>query len=127
MANKRHISPAVLKKRLRRIGTLSRTGMEAGNNGDFEKAFLLMDDALSYAGELDKKCLEAKLLNNRGLLCTLQGRWDAALLDYDRSLGIVTAHYGTDNVLYRTLQKNMAYLFDHVAPVDPVVGFGRAR
>lgn len=105
------MSPSALRKLLRLIGSLSRTGMEAGNNGDFKTAFMVMDDALSYARDLDKKCLEAKLLNNLGLLYTMKGQWDRALLTYDQSMGLVTEHYGRDNILYRTLQKNMAYLF----------------
>ena len=108
MQNK--MSPNCLKSLLKLIGTLSRAGMEAGNAGDFEKAFMNLKDALSYTRELDKKCLEAKLLNNLGLLYTMNGAWEQALFHFERSLTIVTDHYGTDNILYKTLQKNMGYL-----------------
>lgn len=104
------ISRKCLRKLLKMIGNLSRTGMKAGNAGDFDKAFLNIEDALSLTRELDKKCLEAKLLNNLGILYTMYGAWDKALLIYDKSLDIVTDHYGTHNYLYKTLQKNIGYL-----------------
>ena len=104
------LTPKCLKRMLKLIGGLSRTGMEAGNAGNFDKAFLNMEDALSYARELDKKCLEAKLLNNMGNLYTMSGQWDNALLSYEQSMAIVTAHYGCTNILYKTLQKNLGYL-----------------
>jgi len=108
---KAKVSPKTLKYLLKMIGNLSRTGMQAGNNGDFDQAFSNMNEALDYTKELDKKCLEAKLLNNFGLLYTMQGAWDKAMLKYEQSLDIVVAHYGTSNILYRTLQKNILYLF----------------
>ena len=86
--------------------------MAAGNAGDFDKAFFNMEEALSLSRELDKKCLEAKLLNNLGLLYTMDGAWDQAMLSYDRSMAIVTRHYGTQNILYKTLQKNILYLYE---------------
>ena len=106
------LPPKFLRKLLKQIGNLSRTGMEAGNAGNFEKAFLNMDEALSLSRELDKKCLQAKLLNNLGLLYTMNGAWDKAMTTYDRSMSIVTRYYGTQNFLYKTLQKNIKYLFD---------------
>lgn len=106
------LPPAVLKTLLKQIGGLSRTGMKAGNDGDFEKAFFLMEEAISLNRELDKKCLEAKLLNNMGLLHTMAGAWDKAMVSYERAMVLVTAHYGTGNILYKTLQKNISYLFD---------------
>ncbi|WDP93401.1 MAG: tetratricopeptide repeat protein [Desulfobacter sp.] len=86
--------------------------MKAGNNGDFNKAFLNLEDALSLSRELDKKCLEAKLLNNIGILHTMNGRWDKAMAAYDESMDLVCDHYGTGNFLYKTLQKNIGYLFN---------------
>ena len=106
------LSPGFIKSLLKQIGNLSRTGMAAGNLGDFDKAFLNLEEALSLCRELDKKCLEAKLLNNLGLVCTMSGAWEDAIFAYDRAMEIVTEHYGTRNGLYRTLQKNITYLFD---------------
>ena len=106
------LTPKCLRKLLKTIGNLSRTGMEAGNSGDFKKAFLNLDDALSLSRDLNKNCLEAKLLNNLGILHTMSGKWDRALLEYDKSMKIVVDHYGTENILYRTLQKNISYLID---------------
>jgi hypothetical protein len=40
----------------------------------------------------------------------MSGEWDKALLAYEQSLSIVTEDYGTDNILYKTLQKNLVYL-----------------
>lgn len=100
-----------LKSLLKQIGNLSRAGMEAGNAGDFDRAFFNLEEALSLSRELDKKCLEAKLLNNLGTLYTMDGNWEKALISYDRSMTLVTRHYGTRNILYKTLQKNILYLF----------------
>lgn len=106
------VSKRGLRSLLKLIGQLSRSGMKAGNEGDFQNAFLNLEDALSLSRELDKKCLEAKLLNNLGILHTLSGRWDRALAVYDQSLTLVSDHYGTKNFLYRTVQKNIGYLFN---------------
>ncbi len=106
------LSPKCLKRLLKLIGNLSKTGMEAGNAGNFDKAFLNMEDALTYARELDKKCLEAKLLNNMGNLYTMSGEWDKALLNYEQAITIVTDNYGKANILYKTLQKNLGYLLN---------------
>jgi len=111
-ANKLDITPKCLRSIMKTIGHLSRTGMEAGNNRNFSKAFLNMDDALSLSKELNKKCLEAKILNNFGLLYTMNGKWDKALLMFDQSLTIVVDHYGTHNILYKTIQKNLGTLLN---------------
>ena len=109
---KTDLSPACLKGLLKTIGNLSRSAMDAGNNGDFDEAFFNMEDALSLSRDLNKKCLEAKLLNNLGLLYAMDGAWDTALLMYEESLAIVTDHYGTHNFLHKTLQKNIGYLLN---------------
>lgn len=106
------MTPQCLRYSLKLIGNLSRTGMEAGNMGDFEKAFLNMEDAFSLAKDLNRKCLEAKLLNNFGLLYTMSGSWDQALLMYEQSMDVVTGYFGTDNSLYKALQKNIGYILN---------------
>jgi len=106
------ISKSTLRSLLKMIGNLSRTGMKAGNQGDFQKAFLNIEDALSLSRDLNKKCLEAKLLNNLGILHTMNGTWETALTVYDESMRIVSDHYGTQNFLYKTLQKNIGYLLN---------------
>lgn len=95
---------------LKDIGALNRTAMAAGNAGKFETAFKNMNQALALTRSLNKACLEAKLLNNQGNLYTMSGEWDKALLVYEQSMSIVTEQYGTDNILYKTLQKNLVYL-----------------
>lgn len=107
-----HFAPGGLRHLLRVIGNLSRTGMAAGNSGDFETAFLNLEDALAMSRDLNKRCLEAKLLNNLGILHTMNGTWESAMDAYDESLDIVNRYYGTGNYLYRTLQKNIGYLFN---------------
>ncbi len=105
------IPPKLLKSLLKSIGNLNRTGMEAGNSRNFDTAFSNIEYALSLSRDLNKKCLEAKLLNNLGLLYTMNGTIDKAMAAYDDSLNIVSDHYGTQNYLYKTLQKNIGYLF----------------
>lgn len=109
---KKPLDRSFLKSLLKQIGNLSRTGMAAGNSGDFDTAFFHLEEALSLSRELDKKCLEAKLLNNLGLLYTMSGAWDRAMPLFDRAMEMVTRHYGTRNILYKTLQKNITYLID---------------
>ena len=105
------LPPAQLRPLLKLIGNLNRTGMEAGNRGNFDKAFLNLEDALSLSKDLGKTFLEAKLLNNLGILYTMSGAWDKAMLVYDRSLCMVADNHGTRNFLYKTLQKNIGTLF----------------
>ena len=109
--NRPSVAPRVLRQLLKVIGNLSRTGMAAGNQGDFETAFLNLEDALAMSRELDKKCLEAKILNNLGILHTMNGSRENAMAAYDDSLTIVSSHYGRENFLYKTLQKNIGHLF----------------
>jgi len=89
---------------------MNRTAMAAGNAGKFDTAFKHINQALALTRQLKKECLVAKLLNNLGNLHTMSGEWDKALLAYEQSMSIVTEHYGTDNILYKTLQKNLVYL-----------------
>ena len=107
----RSLTPGQLRRLLKQIGNLNRTGMKAGNTGNFDQAFLNLEDALSLSRDLGKACLEAKLLNNLGILYTQSGAWDKAMLTYDRSLNMVIDHHGTRNFLYKTLQKNIGTLF----------------
>ncbi|MBT3803678.1 MAG: tetratricopeptide repeat protein [Desulfobacula sp.] len=100
-----------LKLMLKLIGTLSRSGMVAGNNGDFDSAFHNCRQALLLAKELKKECLVAKLLNNLGILYHQSGAWDKALLSYEKSMSIVIKNYGQQNFLYKTIQKNITCLF----------------
>ena len=109
---KQPLTRGFLRSLLKQIGNLNRTGMRAGNAGEFDMAFLNIEEALSLSQDLGKKCLEAKLLNNLGNLYTMNGTWDKAMETYDRSMSLVTRHYGTQNILYKTLQKNIGYLFD---------------
>lgn len=100
-----------LKSMLKLIGALSRSGMVAGNNGDFDSAFNHCKRALLLAMELKKECLVAKILNNLGILYCQSGAWDKALLSYEKSMSIVTENYGQNNILYKTIQKNVTSLF----------------
>ena len=100
-----------LKLMLKLIGTLSRTGMVAGNNGDFDSAFHNCKQALLLAMALKKQCLVAKLLNNLGILYYQSGAWDEALLSYEKSMSIVIKNYGQHNFLYKTIQKNITCIF----------------
>jgi tetratricopeptide (TPR) repeat protein len=110
------LSPKQFKAMLKLIGSLNRTGMEKGNLGKFNQAFLLLEDALSLSRDISKKCLEAKVLNNMGILHTMSGSWDKAMINYDQALNIVSDHYGTNNFLYKTLQKNICHILNLALP-----------
>ena len=105
------LSPQEYKQTLKRIGILNRTGMEYANQGNFPEAFIKIDTALHLAQKINKKCIEAKVLNSLGIVYTMVKQWDEALLCYDEAIGIVADHYGTENVLFQTLGKNLSYLF----------------
>ena len=53
MPSNKDIPRDTLRSILKMIGNLSRTGMEAGNAGNFDKAFLNIKDALSLARDLN--------------------------------------------------------------------------
>ena len=108
--NATQLSAQDYKMMLKEIGNLNRRGMQHANDGDLSTAFLRIDAGLSLARVLDKKCIEAKLLNSLGILYTMDHQWDKALLTYDQAMKIVNEYYGKENILYQTLGKNIAYL-----------------
>ena len=103
------------------IRTITLRGMTAGNDGDFDTAFLHMELALWLAQRLENKCLEATLLNNMGLLYTMQGAWDRALLTFDRAMEIALVFCRSHDKFLSILKKNTASLFDPelTMPGDP--------
>lgn len=103
------------------IGTLTLRAMSAGNDGDFNTAFLNMELALWMTQSLDKKCLEAALLNNMGLLYTIQGAWDRAMLTFERSMEIALDSCTSQGNFLSILNKNISCLFDPkiTKPGDP--------
>ncbi|MCG8619199.1 MAG: tetratricopeptide repeat protein [Desulfobacterales bacterium] len=103
------------------IRVITLRGMTAGNDGDFETAFLHMELALWLARSLENKCLEATLLNNLGLLYTMQGTWDRALFTFDRAMEIALAFCESHDKFIAILKKNISCLFDPklTIPGDP--------
>lgn len=103
------------------IGTLTFRAMAAGNDGDFKTAFLNMELALWMTQSLEKKCLEAALLNNLGLLYTMQGSWDRAMLTFDHSMEIAVDACNSQGNFLSILRKNILCLFDLkiTKPGDP--------
>lgn len=103
------------------IGTFTLRAMAAGNDGDFKTAFLNMELALWMAQSVEKKCLEAALLNNLGLLYTMQGAWDSAMLTFDRSMEIAFDSCPSQSNFLSILNKNISCLFDPkiIKPGDP--------
>lgn len=94
------------------IRTLTLRAMAEGNEKDFHAAFLNMELALWMSRSLGKKCLEATLLNNLGLLYIMQGAWDKAMLTFDRSMETASASCSSGNNIFATLKKNISSLFD---------------
>ncbi len=94
------------------IGTLTLRAMAAGNDNDFKTAFLDMELALWMTQSLEKKCLEAALLNNLGLLFTMQGAWDKAMLTFDHSMEIAFNSCSFQSNFLSILNKNISCLFD---------------
>lgn len=94
------------------VETLTLRAMTAGNDGDFDTAFLNMDLALWLSQSLKKKSLEAVLLNNLGLLYTMEGSWDRAMLTFDRSMEIAVEFCLPHDNFLITLKSNISCLFD---------------
>lgn len=103
------------------IRTLTLRAMAAGNEENFESAILNMELALWITQSLEKKCLEAALLNNLGLLYTMQGIWDKAMLTFDRAMEIASVSCTSHDSFLSTLKKNITCLFDpkFASPGDP--------
>ncbi|WP_300465273.1 tetratricopeptide repeat protein [Desulfobacula sp.] len=94
------------------IETLTLRATAAGNDDDFKTAFLNMELALWMTQSLEKKCLEAVLLNNLGLLYTMQGAWDRAILTFDHSMEIAFDSCTSQGNFLTILNKNISCLFD---------------
>ncbi len=94
------------------VETLAMRAMADGNVGDFETAFLNMELAIWLSQNMGKKCLESVLLNNLGLLHTMNGSWDKAMLTFDRSMEIAMEYCPAQNNFLTTLKKNISCLFD---------------
>lgn len=111
-------SPHELSDMERVVEVLTLRAMAAGNDRDFKTAFSNMEAALCLSQNLEKKCLEAVLLNNMGLLHTLKGTWDRAMLFYDRSMELAIESCPSSNEHFLTiLKKNISCLFDpKIAP-----------
>lgn len=103
------------------IRALTLRAMAAGNDEDFDTAFLTMESALWLTQSLGKRCLEATTLNNLGLLYTMQGEWDRAMLTFDRAMGMAIESCPANSPFLSTLTQNIACLFDPkiTTPVDP--------
>lgn len=103
------------------VQTLTMRAMAAGNEGDFETAFLTMELALWLTHTLGKNCLEAVLLNNQGLLYTLSGSWDRAMVSFDRAMTLAVESCPAHDNFLAVLKKNIACLFDPkiAPPRDP--------
>lgn len=105
------------------IHTLTLRAMGAGNEKDFNTAYSTMELALWLSQSLGKKCLEAVLLNNMGLLQTMEGAWDRAMLSFDRSMQMALVSCPPDDNFLLVLKKNIACLFDPktAMPGNPAV------
>ncbi len=103
------------------VQTLTLRAMAAGNNGDFQTAFLNMELGLWLAQSLEKKCLEAVLLNNLGLIHTLKGSWDRAMLFFDSAMAMAIESCPSNDRFLATIRRNISCLFDPkiAAPKGP--------
>lgn len=63
---------------VKNIGQLSRSGMQAFQEGQVHNAEFLLHQALVQAKSLNSPVLEAKILNNIGLVASLTGKKDLA-------------------------------------------------
>jgi hypothetical protein len=83
-----------LKQSMREIAGLNRTGMEAGNSGDFGTAHQRLDLSLDRSCTLNRSCLEAKILNNKGVLLYMEGIWGKVFFRYQETMGTLSGFSG---------------------------------
>lgn len=81
--------------------------MAACNEGRLEEAEAKLTRALDQARATGIKCLEAKILNNLGIIYTFQGAWDKALLIYEKALDIIEHKIGKNNWFHAAVQRNL--------------------
>lgn len=119
--NNRPAPPGYHKDMEDLVQTLTLRAMAAGNTGDFKTAFLNMELALWLAQSLNKQCLEGVLLNNLGLLYTLEGSWDTALLFFDNAMTLALTSCPANDRFLATIKRNISCLFDPkiAAPGSP--------
>lgn len=91
---------------------LALRAMAAGNNKDFQTAFSNMEVALWLSQNLEKKCLGAVLLNNMGLLHTLAGAWDRAMLCFDRAMTLAQESCPPNTHFLTIVKNSITCLFD---------------
>ena len=105
------------------IETLTLQAMAEGNSGYFNTAFATLESALWLTRSLGKTKVEAALLNNQGLLHTMNGEWDSAMLAYDRSMAIALEFCPSNDRFLNILRNNIACLFDPqvATPINPEI------
>ena len=89
------------------VGQLSRTGMKAYEAGDVPGAEFFLHQALLRAKGMKSPVLEAKILNNIGLILVLSGRKGDAVGYLQSALEKVQDTVGCDNKLHTVLSKNL--------------------
>lgn len=99
------------KSELKSIGYLNRKGMNDGNAGRFEDAKQKLRTALEKTRANSLSHLEAKILNNIGLIYAMEGDWSQALFHYNDAMAMLEYLSITDTTLCKTIQKNTTQLF----------------
>ena len=89
------------------VGQLSRTGMKAYEAGDVMGAEFLLHQALLRAQGMNSPVLEAKILNNIGLVSALTGRKADAVRHLQTALEKVRNRVGCENKLHALLVRNL--------------------
>lgn len=89
------------------VGQLSRSGMEEFHAGRAENAEFLLHQALMRAKRLESPVLEAKILNNLGLVASLSGKREQAREILNKALATLEKRV-TEGSLHELIRKNLA-------------------
>ncbi len=89
------------------VGELNRNGMKAYEAGDVSGAEFLLHQALLRARGTKSAVLEAKILNNIGLIEILTGRKESAASHLRAALEKVRARVGGENKLHSVVRNNL--------------------
>jgi Flp pilus assembly protein TadD len=81
--------------------------MRACAEGDRAGGEFLLHQALLRAQGLKSPVLEAKILNNLGLIVSMSGRRDDAVRYLQTALDKITASIGSNNKLHRVVAGNL--------------------
>ena len=91
-------------------GKLNKTGMEACRKGRFDDAEAMLLTALRLVETRGANCTQAKIRNNLGIVCELQGHREKALDHYRTALELMKGKTTSSHPLHIRITEGLARL-----------------